>query len=171
MRRLFSKLANRISPTNKGRAARRGAPRALLCVETLETRQVLSGFSTAGLATPKTDVASPKLLTQGVVLDPIQAKYYSLGGAGGFLGLPVTPEQATGYDGGIYEVFQGGAIYYSQSTGAHETHGLIWAEYQATAHEKDAYGNVVQKLIGLPTSDETDVPGVIEAMKKAVEKK
>jgi hypothetical protein len=95
--------------------------------------------------------------------DPIQAKYQSLGGAGGFLGYAVTGEQATPYGGGTYEQFQGGNIYWSQPTKAHVVYGCILGEYLATASETDAYGNVVQQLLGLPTSDEMDVPGIAGA--------
>ena len=54
-------------------------------------------------------------------------------------------------------------IYNSPSTGAHEVHGAIRAEYAATANEGDAYGTVVQQILGAPTSDEMDVPGVAGA--------
>jgi uncharacterized protein with LGFP repeats len=49
-------------------------------------------------------------------------------------------------------------IYYSPATGAHEVHGAIRAEYNATASETDSAGRDVQTLLGLPTSDEMDVP-------------
>src|SRR5262249_31865044 len=55
--------------------------------------------------------------------------------------------------------FQGGTIYWSQATGAHVAYGLIGAEYAATANERDAGGRVVQRVLGLPTSDELAVPG------------
>jgi uncharacterized protein with LGFP repeats len=51
-------------------------------------------------------------------------------------------------------------IYDSAATGAHEVHGAIRDEYNATAHESDCCGTAVQKLLSLPTSDEMNVPGV-----------
>src|SRR5262249_3567105 len=51
-------------------------------------------------------------------------------------------------------------IFDSPSTGVHAVHGAIRDEYNATASETDINGNVVQNLLGMPTSDETDVPGV-----------
>src|SRR5262249_59830731 len=51
-------------------------------------------------------------------------------------------------------------IFDSPSTGVHAVHGAIRDEYNATASETDINGNVVQNLLGAPTSDETDVPGV-----------
>jgi uncharacterized protein with LGFP repeats len=97
------------------------------------------------------------------LLDPIQLKYQSLGGQGGFLGKPTSPEQNTPYGGGRYELFQHGAIYWLAKTGAHDFFGAIESEYQATASEHDAYGTVVQRIIGLPTADETNVPSVAGA--------
>ena len=39
----------------------------------------------------------------------------------------------------------------------------IGAEYAATANERDAYGTVVQRILGMPTSDEAGVPGPVPA--------
>ena len=52
--------------------------------------------------------------------------------------------------------FQGGrSIYWTAATGSHAVYAGNGAEYTATAREKDAYGKVVQKVLGAPTSDET----------------
>jgi uncharacterized protein with LGFP repeats len=76
------------------------------------------------------------------------------------LGAPTSDEMnVPGVAGARMNTFQGGAIYWSPGTGAHVVYGAILAEYQATAHEYDYYGNVVQNLIGLPTSDEANVSG------------
>jgi hypothetical protein len=56
-----------------------------------------------------------------------------------------------------------GVIYWSQSTGAHLVMGGIGQEYAWLAHETDAYGNNVQLLLGLPTSDEGNLSGVAGA--------
>jgi hypothetical protein len=92
--------------------------------------------------------------------DPITAKYQSLGGANGVLGKWKSMEMTTPYGGGIYQKFQNGAIYWSVNTGVHYLEGPIWTEYQATANERGYYGKVVQQILGQPTSDETNVPGV-----------
>jgi hypothetical protein len=80
------------------------------------------------------------------------------------LGLPTTDEiNVPGVAGGRMNYFQGGAIYWSLATGAHDVYGMIWGEYQTTAGEKDYWGTSVQKILGLPTSDEKNVPGVAGA--------
>jgi len=62
---------------------------------------------------------------------------------------------------GYYNTFQHGEIVWDASTNqAVEVQGAIWGEYLATANETDAYGTVVQSILGEPTSDEMDVPGV-----------
>jgi uncharacterized protein with LGFP repeats len=137
MRRFISKLANTLNPAGKTRAAWRSERRASLQVESLESRLVPS-----------------------TLLDPIQAKYQSLGGAAGWLGAPTSLEMPTPYGGGPYETFQNGNIYWSASTLAHFVHGGILGEYGATAGETDANGTNLQQVLGLPTSDETGIPGV-----------
>jgi hypothetical protein len=97
--------------------------------------------------------------------DDLQLKYNSLGGTLSipgtlFLGSPTSGEMPTPYGGGRYETFQYGTIYWSAATSAHEVHGDILTEYNATAGETDYYGRVVLSQLGLPTSDEMDVPGV-----------
>lgn len=56
-----------------------------------------------------------------------------------------------------------GVIYWSQSTGAHLVMGGIGQEYAWLNHETDAYGNNMQLLLGLPTSDEGNLSGVAGA--------
>jgi hypothetical protein len=145
MRRFISKLTKTFRPT-KARAARR---RPSLHVEALESRQLLSG--------------SPLLHLPLPILDPIELKYLSLGGAGGVMGKSISGEMATPYGGGLYEKFQNGAIFYSPSTGAHDVFLATENEYFATAFEKDAGGIVVEKLLGLPTTDQVNDPYVLGA--------
>jgi uncharacterized protein with LGFP repeats len=76
------------------------------------------------------------------------------------LGLPTTDVEGLQSIPGAEAVeFQGGIIYWSAQTGAHTMYGGIWTEYQATFSEFDANGYVSTQL-GLPTSDEINVPGV-----------
>lgn len=76
-------------------------------------------------------------------------KYARLGGAGGFLGSPTTGE----YDvrGGRAQNFQGGRMYWSGSTGANEVHGEILGKYLTRGG--------ADSQLGLPTGDESAVPG------------
>jgi uncharacterized protein with LGFP repeats len=96
-----------------------------------------------------------------VVYGAIGAKYNSLGGAASY-GLPTTDEAGVPDLPGVrVNDFQNGRyIYWSAATGAHTVYGLIGQEYNHTAIATDAYGNIVQKLLGAPTSDEMNVAGV-----------
>jgi len=97
-----------------------------------------------------------------IPVDAIQEKYASLGGASSFLGKSTSGEMSTPTGGGLYETFQGGAIY-SSSTGVYVLNAATQAEVAATVGETDFYGSNVQTLLGLPTSDSTPVPGVPNA--------
>ena len=96
----------------------------------------------------------------GYIADYITAKYQALGGAQGILGPAVTGELATPYGGGLYQEYQNGAIFWSANTGAHDIYGPIESKFFATANETDAYGNVVEQILGLPTNDETNLTTV-----------
>jgi hypothetical protein len=77
------------------------------------------------------------------------------------LGLPTSDEVALhGVGGARVSYFQGGDVVWSAAQGAHVIYGLIGADYAATAGERDAYGNPVQALLGMATSDEVGVPGL-----------
>lgn len=65
------------------------------------------------------------------VYGAILTKFLGLGGPSGFLGYPLTDENATLGSTGSYNHFQGGSIYYSIESGAHEIHGLIRDHWQA----------------------------------------
>jgi peptidoglycan/xylan/chitin deacetylase (PgdA/CDA1 family) len=77
----------------------------------------------------------------------IGAKWASLGWERGLLRYPVSDEVAV--TGGRASQFQGGNIYWSQATGAHEVHGGILARYLQL-------GGSASRL-GLPVSDEYSV--------------
>jgi hypothetical protein len=80
----------------------------------------------------------------------IDDKYRDLGGPAGFLGEPVTAEQPTSDGRGRVRVFQGGTIYWTTATGAHEVHGLIRGKYQAIGAERSP--------LGYPVTDESRTP-------------
>lgn len=79
----------------------------------------------------------------------IAGEYDAVGASGSALGIPRDDEVAVA--GGRGSRFTGGAIYWSPATNAHEVHGGISQKYDALGGP--AFG------IGLPTSDEGDVPG------------
>jgi uncharacterized protein with LGFP repeats len=88
---------------------------------------------------------------------PIAEEYGSLDYECSVLGFP-TADAATGLSGsGLYQTFGGccgpayhDAIYYSDSTGAHEIHGLISDEYASVGGDNS--------FLGFPTSDEMETP-------------
>ncbi|WP_139283122.1 L,D-transpeptidase family protein [Raineyella antarctica] len=65
----------------------------------------------------------------------------------GVLGAPTTAVACGLVDGGCYQHFQGGSIYWSPATGAHFTTGAIRAKWAATRWENG--------FLGYPTTDET----------------
>lgn len=81
----------------------------------------------------------------------IRQKWAGLGWERSVLGYPTTDENATPDRWGRYSHFQGGSIYWTPDTGAHELHGAIKARWGALDWERS--------YLGYPTSDEFDVPG------------
>lgn len=82
----------------------------------------------------------------------IRDKYLALGGPDGFLGFPCTDETVTGpWAFGRYNNFEGGAIYWTAQTGAHEVHGAIRERWQALGG--------VGGWLGYPLTDELQVSG------------
>jgi uncharacterized protein with LGFP repeats len=114
--------------------------RVTLTMDNLEARDVMS--------------VTPIGVGQIPQLDAIQFKYLSLGGTNGYLGTAVTGEMATPVGGGLYQLYAGGAIFYSSSTGAHVVSPQTEAEWERDANLFDGAGHNVQAIIGLPTTDE-----------------
>jgi len=83
----------------------------------------------------------------------IHAKWKSLGWETSFLGYPITDELTTPDGEGRYNHFQGGSIYWTPSTGAHEVHGAIRAKWSAMGWEKG--------YLGYPVTDETTTPDTV----------
>jgi hypothetical protein len=88
--------------------------------------------------------------TQDPSLSAIDEKYVSLGSEGGFLGASIGPEQSTSDGFGTFRNFNGGSIYWTSETGAHEVHGEIYAKWAMLGREKS--------FLGYPTTDETIAP-------------
>jgi uncharacterized protein with LGFP repeats len=84
------------------------------------------------------------------VYGEIAKKWDSLGGIWGFLGLPLTDETGTPDGVGRFNHFQGGSIYWTPNTQAHEVHGLIRDKWASLGWEKS--------FLGYPLTDETKTP-------------
>ncbi len=80
------------------------------------------------------------------VMGAIYDAWAALQWENGFLGFPVTGELTTADGVGRYNEFQGGVIYWTPSTGAHEVHGAILIKWTALGREASC--------LGYPTSDE-----------------
>lgn len=78
----------------------------------------------------------------------IETKYQQLGGANGFLGVPLHDEQSTADGIGRYITYQNGSIHWHPSTGAFETHGAIRTQWEQLDWENG--------FLGYPVSDERD---------------
>lgn len=76
----------------------------------------------------------------------IRAKWASLGWECSFLGFPLTDETTTPDGVGRYNHFQGGSVYWTPATGAHEVHGAIRDLWASLGWERSR--------LGYPTSDE-----------------
>nr|WP_051407257.1 hypothetical protein [Nocardia sp. CNY236] len=78
----------------------------------------------------------------------IRQKWGSYGWESGPLGFPITDETPARTDSGRYNLFGGGAIYWSPRTDAHIVWGAIRGTWEAAGAESGRYG--------YPTSDEYD---------------
>lgn len=85
------------------------------------------------------------------VIGAIETRYHALGGCGSPLGRPTSDEIRTPDGAGRYTVFEGGSIYWTAETGAHEVYGRVRDEWAARGWEAG--------VLGYPTSGEQDVPG------------
>ena len=84
--------------------------------------------------------------TPAVADSEISAKYESYGGASSRLGKPTSKEVCGLKKGGCYQNFQGGAIFWSEETGAHISVGSIRGKWVKTGSHKG--------FLGYPTTDE-----------------
>jgi uncharacterized protein with LGFP repeats len=80
----------------------------------------------------------------------IDRKYQELGGEQGFLGRPVGPERGTPDGRGHFRHFEGGSIYATLQTDAHEVHGAIRDKWQELEWERG--------ILGFPVTDEMPTP-------------
>lgn len=70
----------------------------------------------------------------------IMKKWFMLRGERGFLRYPITDELTAPGGTGHYVHFQGGSIYWSKTTGAHEVHGAIRDKWASLKWERGALG-------------------------------
>jgi hypothetical protein len=83
------------------------------------------------------------------VYGEIRNKWASMGWETSFLGFPVTGELGTPDGVGRYNHFEGGSIYWTPQTGAHEVHGAIRDLWASLGWE--------QSGLGYPITDELDL--------------
>ncbi|SNR88490.1 Uncharacterized conserved protein, contains LGFP repeats [Geodermatophilus saharensis] len=89
-----------------------------------------------------------------VVRGPILQRWIALGASAGPLGLPVTSDAVAPGGKGYVVDFQGGSVYWSPATGAHDVRGAILARYRS-------FGG--PPVLGYPTGDDSpdrNAPGV-----------
>lgn len=102
---------------------------------------------------PNADAGETKVQTpdgtEVAVKGSIYQKYTEAGGPTGTLGMPEGEEQVAG-DGGRYQNFSGGTIFFSEDTGAH----IVWGDIREAW---EANGGADGQL-GFPTSDEETTP-------------
>ncbi|MDP9886355.1 L,D-peptidoglycan transpeptidase YkuD (ErfK/YbiS/YcfS/YnhG family) [Sinomonas atrocyanea] len=79
----------------------------------------------------------------------IRSAYAAAGFEGGPLGYAVSDETGGLRDGGAFQLFQGGAVYWSPAAGAHPSLGAIRTAWARTGYEAGP--------LGYPTSDELRV--------------
>ncbi|PSN14865.1 hypothetical protein C7293_09780 [filamentous cyanobacterium CCT1] len=84
------------------------------------------------------------------VIGAIRDKWLALGGESSFLGQPETDELTTPDGVGRFNHFQGGSIYWTPSTGAHEVHGAIRDKWAELGWERS--------WLGYPITDEIEFP-------------
>jgi uncharacterized protein with LGFP repeats len=80
----------------------------------------------------------------------IRGKWASLGWERSFLGYPLTDESVCPDGTGRYNHFQGGSIYWTPQTRAHEVHGAIRAKWAEMGWERS--------WLGYPVTDELPTP-------------
>lgn len=81
----------------------------------------------------------------------IASRYIGFGGWTSFLGLPLTDETTPPDGVGRFNHFQGGSVYWSPASDAHEVHGAILTKWAGLGWEHG--------FLGYPLSDEVPVTG------------
>jgi uncharacterized protein with LGFP repeats len=96
------------------------------------------------LGVSPSDVLRDPQLTGGAAMHCGSVQLWlQMGGATGVLGMPRGNEQPAADRVGFITYFQGGAIYWSNVRGAHETHGQIYLKWLQTGGERGPLGEPV----------------------------
>jgi hypothetical protein len=94
------------------------------------------------------DHSAPCLTSQ--YWSPLDQKWQDLGGSGSYLGNPTQPEYVNPDKVGRRRAFQGGSIYWTQSTGPHVVKGAIFDRWGQLGWEAG--------VLGYPFTDEQPTP-------------
>jgi len=78
------------------------------------------------------------------VYGEIGKKWQQLGAQGGFLGAPLNDETGTPDGIGRFNHFQGGSIYWTPATGAHEVHGAIRDKWASLGWERSVVSSLIR---------------------------
>lgn len=105
-------------------------------------------FAAPVSASPLVHAGPVAVHTQSPAADAIDKKYADFGGASTPLGEPAGDVYAAGNGSG--KDYTGGAIYYSEPTGAHVMYGIILDKYKELGGPAGDWG--------FPTNDEADLP-------------
>ena len=112
---------------------------------------VLFGLGFLGPASTAAAYPYPTPSGTRIVGGAIEQAWLRLGGSYGFLGWPRTDETRTPFRTGAFNHFDGGSIYWSPRTGAHEVHGDIRAKWSSAGWENSS--------VGFPVTDENPIRG------------
>lgn len=92
-----------------------------------------------------------------LVRNEVRTRWRQLGAERGVLGYPVTDYRRTAVRRARFVDFQnGGSVYWSSRTGAHEVYGPIWRRWTAMGRERST--------LGLPTTGVQKVPGGLRSV-------
>ncbi|HKU10297.1 MAG TPA: hypothetical protein VJQ61_03590 [Sinomonas sp.] len=86
---------------------------------------------------------------------PIRQEWSTTGFETGVLGYPTTEVVSGLVNGGTYQNYQGGAIVWSQATGAHESYGPIRQAWQSTGFESGKLGYPTSEVYAITTGTTT----------------
>lgn len=89
----------------------------------------------------------------------IHARWAALGREGGHLGHPVSDEQVTPDGRARVGHFQGGSVYWTPSTGAHEVRGALRDAWLARGGARGVLGYPVSDEYAVPSGRESDFTG------------
>jgi hypothetical protein len=87
-----------------------------------------------------------------IVQGAIRDKWLSLGAHTGFLGRPVSDETPAASEGGLFNHFEGGSIFWTAQWGVFEVHGPIRQKWSELGWEQGFLGFPVTDVLAIPDS-------------------